>query len=172
MADLQGCLNFRGDRQRPMKPANLLHANRGAKGFTVKRLIVASFSALFVLSLAACGGDDDDDKAGNSSSLPSNDDVSIPDVSIPDLSLPPGVSIPDLSIPPGLSIPDLSIPSSGEVTDTMIDNVVTMIEQAGITVDRDCVADVVEGIDVAVLADQAEVMGPEFIQQFVACVVA
>ena len=48
---------------------------------------------------------------------------------------------------------------------------VTMIEQAGITVDRDCVADVVEGIDVAVLADQAEAMGPEFIQQFVACVI-
>ena len=117
--------------------------------------MVASCAALFVLSLAACGGDDDDNSDNDSSSLPSNDDVSIPDLSIPDLS-----------------IPDLSIPSSGEVTDTMIDNMVTMIEQAGITVDRDCVADVVEGMDVAVLADQAEAMGPEFIQQFVACVIA
>jgi hypothetical protein len=147
----------------------------------VKRLLLASTSALFVLALAACGGDDDD----SSASLPSDSDITVPDVSVPDVSLPdvslPDVSLPDVSVP-GLSIPDLSIPDVSmsdlsipegiEVTDEMIDQMVASMEQAGVSVDRDCVADAIEGVDLAVLTDQAQTMDPEFIQQFIACMTA
>jgi hypothetical protein len=140
--------------------------------------MVASFSAVFVLSLAACGGDDGDD---DSSALPPQDELTVPDVSIPDVSI-PSVSIPDVSIPvsipdvsiPGLSIPDFSIPDFSipeglEVTDEMIDMMVASFEQSGMNVDRECVADAIEGVDLSVLTDQAQTMSPEFIQQFIAC---
>jgi hypothetical protein len=120
----------------------------------VNRLIASSCAALLVVTVAACGDGDD-------GALP----LRSSDISIPDLSIPSDLSIPDLSIPT-----DFSIPENLEVTDEMIDSIISSIEQAGVNVDRECVADALEGVDLADLAEEAQSMGPEFIQQFIACV--
>lgn len=71
---------------------------------------------------------------------------------------------------PDVSLPDVSIPEGIEVTDEMIDMIVTSIEQSGAKVDRDCIADAIQGVDLAELAGQAGTMSPEFIQRFIGCV--
>lgn len=78
-------------------------------------------------------------------------------------------SLPDVSLP-DVSLPDVSIPEGIEVTDEMIDMIVTSIEQSGAKVDRDCIADAIQGVDLAELAGQAGTMSPEFIQRFIGCV--
>lgn len=71
---------------------------------------------------------------------------------------------------PDVTIPDVSIPEGLEVTDAMIDAIVTSIEQSGATVDRDCIEDAIDGMNLDELAGQAGTMSPEFIQRFIGCV--
>ena len=133
----------------------------------MNRLIAASFAALLAVTVAACGDDDNGVLPVRSSEISIPSDLSIPtDLTIPpDLSIPTDLSIPDLSIPT-----DLSIPENLEVTDAMIESVISSLEQAGMNVDRDCVKDALEGVDLGDLAEQAQSMGPEFIQKFIGCV--
>lgn len=63
---------------------------------------------------------------------------------------------------------DVSIPEGIEVTDAMVDAIVAQMEAGGITVDRDCIGEALEGQDLAALAENA--MTPEVMQSFAACI--
>lgn len=76
-------------------------------------------------------------------------------------------SIPGLSIP-DVSIPDMTIP---EINDAMVDAVVQSLEGSGMNVDRDCIANALEGLTSGDF-EQASAgnPSPEFIQKFMGCV--
>lgn len=65
---------------------------------------------------------------------------------------------------------DISIPEGVEITDAMVDAMVTSLESSGMTVDRDCIGEALEGMDLAEVAAQGSAPSPEFIQMFIGCV--
>jgi hypothetical protein len=74
------------------------------------------------------------------------------------------------TVPVDASLPDVSIPEGVEITDAMVDAMVTSLESSGMTVDRDCIGEALEGMDLAEVAAQGGSPTPEFIQQFIGCV--
>jgi hypothetical protein len=68
------------------------------------------------------------------------------------------------SVEPG----DVDIPEGLEVTDAMVDVMVSQMEASGLKVDRDCIGEALEGQDLAALAE-AE-MTPEVMQSLMGCV--
>lgn len=63
---------------------------------------------------------------------------------------------------------DASIPEGVEITDAMVDLMVEQIEASGVSVDRDCIGEALEGMDLAEAANGA--MTPEMMQSFAACI--
>ena len=63
---------------------------------------------------------------------------------------------------------DVDIPEGVQVTDAMVDAMVAQMEASGMTVDRDCIGEALEGQDLAALAENA--MTPEVMQTFMGCV--
>jgi hypothetical protein len=68
------------------------------------------------------------------------------------------------SVVPG----DVDIPDDVQVTDAMVDVMVAQIEASGMTVDRDCIGEALEGQDLAAIAENAT--NPEVLQSMMACV--
>ncbi len=68
------------------------------------------------------------------------------------------------SVEPG----DVDIPEGVQVTDAMVDAMVAQMEASGMTVDRDCIGEALEGQDLAALAENA--MTPEVMQSLMGCV--
>jgi hypothetical protein len=68
------------------------------------------------------------------------------------------------SVVPG----DVDIPDDVQVTDAMVDVMVAQIEASGMTVDRDCIGEALEGQDLAAIAENAT--NPEVFQSMMACV--
>jgi hypothetical protein len=144
----------------------------------LRRAIVAGL--LMAAPLTACGGDSSvtstkADAASESAATteagapPETNtsggfpDPTVPDLSLPDLSL-PDLSIPDLSIPADVSLPDFSDPQA------MIDQLIAAMESAGLTVDRDCVEELLNDPATRDKFTGEGDISPELIQQFTACV--
>lgn len=68
------------------------------------------------------------------------------------------------SVVPG----DVDIPDGVQVTDAMVDVMVAQMEASGLTVDRDCIGEALEGQDLAAIAENA--MTPEVLQSMMVCV--
>ena len=71
--------------------------------------------------------------------------------------------------PDGATVPDLSIPEGVEISDAMVDAMVTAMESSGMKVDRDCVGEALEDMDLAEVAAQGSAPSAEFIQLFMGC---
>lgn len=63
---------------------------------------------------------------------------------------------------------DVEIPEGVEITDAMVDAMVDQMEASGLTVDRDCIGEALEGMDLAAVASGA--MTPELMQSFSGCI--
>lgn len=120
----------------------------------MNRIILASLGVL-VLAATACGGDDGG---------------ALPDITLAagtsDVTIPTDLTIPsDLSVPPGLSIP-----AGIDATEAIIDSLVSSMEQSGAKVDRDCVRDALDSVDLSKITTDPNSMDPAFVQKFIACI--
>jgi len=62
---------------------------------------------------------------------------------------------------------DISIPEGVEINDAMVDLIASSLEESGMTVDRDCIGEALEGMDLSAVATAEP--SPELMQAFLGC---
>ena len=125
--------------------------------FRAHRIALAAIS-LVVLGLAACGGDTttaDPTTAGPTTADPTTADTTNDTTNDKPNDTTAG-----------------SVPAGMEVTPEMVDQIVSVIEANGVQVDRECVDEAIQGLDLSTLAGiDTQSPDPELLQAFMSCMV-
>jgi hypothetical protein len=123
-----------------------------------KASAVAAFTALVLLT--ACGSDK---KTTSTTATPQGSGVTTPDVTSdagPTPTVPPEFTV----VPGGTISPDLTIPQS------VVDTIISQLEQSGVKVDRACFEDLLKDEQLRQLLLSGNAPSSDLIQRLTACI--